>query len=325
MKKYTEDFQNVINYIEKNKYSSMKALVHEARRNHIEVTLLSEEEKLIKISKNRRSVYIYKTNIPFKRKYSNLSKNKSATKKILSDNNISTAKGFVVSNLAQMDKAFSSKNLQPPLIVKPLDASRALGVIRNITSKEALKKSFKESKKESKSKKIIIEEMFSGDEYRILVLKNKVISCAQKIPATITGDGKSTIQELIDIYNNNRLDGFKILVDNKRIREKKYTKKSILPKNEELQLNESFFMRDGARCIERLGDMPQKIIKSCEKASKVLGMDYVGFDLIKKCDDSNYIILEANPCPAHIINEPPLIEGSKKNISKMLLQYFFKI
>jgi D-alanine-D-alanine ligase-like ATP-grasp enzyme len=53
-------------------------------------------------------------------------------------------------------------------------------------------------------------------------------------------------------------------------------------------------------------------------------MDYVGFDFLKNKKTTDYVILEANPCPAHIINESPLAENTNTNISKLLLKYFFK-
>ena len=320
----TKKINEVLNYLEEKKYISIQSIILEAQKHKVNISLCSKKDGLIKLQKKNTTLYIYRTNIPFKRQYSNLSKDKSATKKILNDNNISVPRGVSSSTFVEAYNEIKSKKLRYPLLIKPLDGSQAIGVKRNITTKKEFRESFQSSKIESGSKTLLIEEMFIGDEFRVLILKNKVISCVQKIPATIIGDGSSTITELIKKYNKKRKKNFKILLDKKLILQNNFSMNTILDKNQELQLNNSYFMRDGARCIEKINEMPKKIMNDCTHASKILGMDYVGLDLIKHKQTSSYVILEANPCPAHILNEAPLAENTKTNISKILLQYFFK-
>jgi D-alanine-D-alanine ligase-like ATP-grasp enzyme len=50
---------------------------------------------------------------------------------------------------------------------------------------------------------MIIQEQISGDEFRILVLFSEVIICINRVPATIVGNGKDTIEQRIKEENRN--------------------------------------------------------------------------------------------------------------------------
>ncbi len=46
---------------------------------------------------------------------------------------------------------------------------------------------------------LIVERFYLGNDFRILVLDNEVMAAYQRIPLSITGNGKSTILELLTI------------------------------------------------------------------------------------------------------------------------------
>jgi cyanophycin synthetase len=48
---------------------------------------------------------------------------------------------------------------------------------------------------------VIVEEQYVGRDYRILVVGGKVVAVAERVPAQVVGDGKSTVAQLIEIVN----------------------------------------------------------------------------------------------------------------------------
>ena len=53
-------------------------------------------------------------------------------------------------------------------------------------------------------KQVLVEEFIQGNEYRVLTTINGFISVAQRRPASVLGDGKYTIKELIEEKNKDR-------------------------------------------------------------------------------------------------------------------------
>ena len=48
---------------------------------------------------------------------------------------------------------------------------------------------------------VIVEEFIPGLDYRVLVIDGRVVAAAELRPALVTGDGVSTIRQLIDQAN----------------------------------------------------------------------------------------------------------------------------
>lgn len=86
-----------------------------------------------------------------------------------------------------------------PVVVKPLDASQGRGIVTNINSEDDLKIAFEAAKTYRNS--VIVEKYISGRDFRLLVVNNKFIAGAERVPAHVTGDGTHTIAELVDLAN----------------------------------------------------------------------------------------------------------------------------
>ena len=67
---------------------------------------------------------------------------------------------------------------------------------------------FRQAKESSKSGAIIVEKFITGEDYRLLVINNVLVAAAKRTPAHVIGDGKSSIQELIDEVNKDPRRGY---------------------------------------------------------------------------------------------------------------------
>ena len=53
----------------------------------------------------------------------------------------------------------------------------------------------------SRSRRLIVERFALGRDHRVLVVNGKVVACAERIAAHVTGNGTATIRELIEEAN----------------------------------------------------------------------------------------------------------------------------
>jgi len=266
----------------------------------------------------------------------NLTTNKEVTKIILDYIGIRTPRGIVAHSLEDAIRFIKENKMPFPLILKPTHGSRALGVTWNIRSEKNLRQAFinfLEAKKRYGFKKdtFLVEEMFVGNEYRILVLNSTVISCVKKIPASVMGDGKSSIKKCVKDFNKRRLPGFKIQIDGvaeKTLKEAGYTLDSILPDKQVFRLRNNLNMSDGGRSIDVTDTIHHSFRDICTKATEVSGLSFAGIDILaedisKPAEGINYVVLELNPNPYYNMNEKPLAEGKGIDVSFLLLKQLF--
>ncbi len=318
--------------IKKLKHGGIKSLVKKAAELGIKVNFLPFEHPLIKLEFKEKTIFVRKGTIPMERRMGDMTRNKNLTKMILKEVGIKTPKGIIVDSSNRAILLAKRNNLSFPLIVKPIDGSLATGVTWDIRSKDELKKSvdnLKKSKRFQKSNKFLVEKMFIGAEFRVLVLDKKVISCVKKVPASVIGDGLSDIKGLIETFNKTRIKGFEIKLDavaKNTLKKNKLTLNSVLPKDFTLKLRNNLNMSDGGRCIDYTNKMDRHFKNICEESMEALGLTYGGIDLMAKDiadKDSAYVILEVNPNPFYNMHEKPLVEGKGIDVSYKILKSIF--
>ncbi|MEA3322898.1 MAG: hypothetical protein U9Q12_01640 [Patescibacteria group bacterium] len=331
---------NTLEFAKNAKLSLIIPLVKEAERSDISVSIISQKHKILKFESENKFFYSFADALPFCRQYPlTLIKNKDATKKMLAEYGLSIPKGIRASSFVNAKKRIQRNELDFPLILKPIDGLRAIGVSWNIVSFAQLAESIRSLKKiqvlsnRLKSRSFVIEEQFDGDEFRVLVLGNSAIACAKKIPATIVGNGFSTISELITTFNKKRKSDFEIIIDDvvkKMFKKKKISLNTVPDKGEKIQLRNDMMLAHGGRAINYSEQISPELEKICVKAARAVGLEYAGVDILIKKNDhkdivpSAYNIIEVNTFPGHILNEAPLVEKPTVNVSKILLQYFLK-
>ncbi len=94
--------------------------------------------------------------------------------------------------------------LTTPVIVKPKIGSRGRHTTTNITSLEQFREAVNIGKKLSAS--LVVEEHLNGYVCRATVVQGKLLGFYRGGAATVVGDGKSTILELIEVKNKNRIE-----------------------------------------------------------------------------------------------------------------------
>lgn len=116
-----------------------------------------------------------------------------------------TAAGIPVpdgSTVTSMEEAVEvARHIGYPVVCKPTDSNRSLGVFTNIQDESTLREWFPDTLTESPSATAVIQQHVTGSDYRVLTIGNSIAAIFKRIPAFVVGNGSSTIGELIDIEN----------------------------------------------------------------------------------------------------------------------------
>lgn len=258
---------------------------------------------------------------------------KEETKELLEAAEIPVPSGTVIRTEEGLQEAIEKYGY--PLVIKPIDGNHGKGNTTNITTWEQALTAFDAAKQYGRS--VIIERFITGFDFRILVINYKFICAALRTPASVTGDGKNTIQYLIDETNKDPRRGYghekvltQITVDGstmKMLEEKGYTLETVPAKGELVLLKTTANLSTGGTSTDVTDEVHPENIFMCERIAKIIGLDICGIDIMA-CDlrtpvsENGGAILEVNAAPGFRMHIDPS-EGLPRNVAEPVVDMLF--
>lgn len=267
--------------------------------------------------------------------------NKRISKHILSEAGISVSKGYQIE--FEDKKPYRLRVfevLKKPLVVKPVNDQQGTNVFLNIkTEEDYIAASRKIYRYYGKNKvEIVVEEMFVGDEYRVLATQEKILSVIKRVPANVVGDGRLIIRKLIEQKN---LDPIRVKVNTYKsivldevvtnyLANQNLSLRSVLPKGKRVFLRphsplDITLGGDTIDVTDRIHPSVKAVIEKVMKSIPGLslaGIDYMTKDIESEQTAENYKIIEVNASPSLDWNEFP-IEGPQRKIAYEFLKIIF--
>lgn len=259
--------------------------------------------------------------------------NKEETKNILEAAEVPVPKGVIIRREEELESAV--RRVGFPLVTKPLNGNHGRGAVTNIRSLEEARMGFEEAQKHSTS--VIVEKFITGRDHRVLVINYKYVAAAVRTPAAVTGDGKSTIQELVDAVNADPRRGFghenvltEIKIDRVTmnvLEGKGLTLESVLPEGEELWLKPTANLSTGGTATDVTDNVHPDNIVLCERIARIIGLDICGIDIMadtleEPLMQSGGAVLEVNAAPGFRMHLDPT-EGLPRNVAGPVIDMLF--
>jgi cyanophycin synthetase len=309
------------------------ALVNEARRRDIPAIRL-DEHSLVQLGYGK---YQQRIRASVTSKTSSIAvetaSDKELTIRLLSDVGVPTPRHVLVRSADEAVAA--AERLGFPLVVKPLDVSHGRGISLNLNTREDVRQAFEIAHDYTGS--VLVETFLTGKDYRVLVIHNKVVAVAERVPAHVVGDGEHTIAELIEQVNSDPRRGFgheKVLTRIKISHQSErllwqagYTLDTVLPAGETFYLASTANLSTGGTAIDRTTDIHYETREIARRAAMVIGLDIAGIDIITP-DISQPLrevgggIVEVNAGPGFRMHLQPS-EGQPRNVARHVINMLF--
>ncbi len=224
-----------------------------------------------------------------------------------------------------------------PVVVKPLNANHGRGVSINLNSDAEVEAGFAEAKEHSRSRAILVESFITGFDHRMLVVDNKLVAVAKRVPGHVVGDGKHTIAKLVDIVNQDPRRGIgheKVLtmleIDNqaKRLMENAgVSDETVLPDGEVFYLRSTANLSTGGTAIDLTDVVHPDNRDMAERAIMAVGLDVGGVDFLidditKSYKDIGGAIVEVNAAPGFRMHVAPS-EGQPRDVAGKVIDMLF--
>ena len=262
-----------------------------------------------------------------------LAANKHATKTLLGGMGVPVPKGYRIRDIEELEGALKSVGF--PAVVKPLDGNHGKGASVGIESLEEAKSAFEKAKEYSRW--IIVEQQIEGFDFRALVVNNRMIAVAKRVPAHITGDGEKTVQGLVDEVNSDPRRGYghenvltQIDIDNQTMRcinNAGYDLTSVLPAGEKLYLKTTANISTGGTAIDQTDEVHPENVILFERIARIIGLDVAGIDVIspnvsEPLRENGGGIIEVNAAPGFRMHLSPS-EGIGRNVAEHVIDMLF--
>jgi cyanophycin synthetase len=262
---------------------------------------------------------------------------KTITKRLLERESISVPRGcsFPVEEVEAI-VAFAQEFLGFPVVVKPDFGVQGECVFTEIESADELRAAVMVIAHRAPMEKIVIEEHFEANEYRVFITEAGNYAVVHREPAHIVGDGVSTIEQLALAESHRRMNPrAKCLCEidldweaSQYLRRRARSFSSIPAYGEKVYLRGSSNVKKGGVPIDVTDRTHPSVIDICLRALRSIpGLPYAGIDFM--CRDisqqqagDSYRILEINSVPGIGIHIAPG-RGQPRNVAAFIVDIIF--
>ena len=259
--------------------------------------------------------------------------NKNRTKAMLNDAGVPVPRGTTAYSEAGLRDAIDELGF--PIVTKPLDGNHGKGATIRIMNWKDAAAGLKAAQVYSRA--VIVEQFIEGFDFRLLVVNGKLIAAAKRTPAAVKGDGKSTIQQLINKVNEDPRRGIgheKVLTSIKAdkhtldlIKGRGLTMKSVLPAGEILYLKSTANISTGGTATDVTDQMHPYNVLLAERVAGIVGLDICGIDLMANdiavpLNESRGAVIEVNAAPGFRMHIAPT-EGLPRNVAAPVVDMLF--
>ena len=259
--------------------------------------------------------------------------NKELTKSILSEYGIPVPEGKVFKN--EQEALEYCEKIGYPVVVKPNYGSHGKGVSINLKNPQEVLEAFKIVREYEDT--VLVEKYVKGSYYRVLVVGDEVVAASHRISAHVTGDGASTLRELIKRENSNPMRGeghekplTKINIDKvveQYLKKRNLTLEYTPNDGEIVYLRENDNLSTGGVAIDVTDEIHEQNRKLIALAARIIGLDVAGVDISavdisRPLTETGGAIIEINAAPGIRMHHYPY-RGSSRNVAKAIVDMLF--
>jgi len=262
-----------------------------------------------------------------------LASDKEETNTILRDLGLPVPKQYVVRSSRDAKRA--AERIGFPVVLKPLAGNHGRGVSINLKTTDEVEVAFDKAREHGRS--IVVEGFLEGYDHRLLVVNGNLVAAAKRMPGHVVGDGENTIEQLVDIVNEDPRRGVgheKVLTRlefdhqaERLLKKSGFDRDTVPPKGEVVFLRSTANLSTGGTAIDVTDTMHPDNREMAERTIKAIGLDIGGVDFLsrditKSYRDTGGGICEVNAGPGFRMHVAPS-EGTPRDVAGPVLDMLF--
>ena len=224
-----------------------------------------------------------------------------------------------------------------PVVLKPVDGNHGRGVTLDLVEAPAIEEAFRRAVAASRRGLVMVQRQLSGRDHRLLVVNGRLVACAERVPASVIGDGRATVADLVDRENRDLRRGVghtreltRLRLDaaaEEVLRTQGLARDSVPSDGMRVALARSANLSTGGTSIDRTDEVHPDVARMAELAARVIGLDVVGIDVVtseiaRPLGETGGGIIELNAGPGFRMHTHPA-EGRPRDVGGAVLDGLF--
>lgn len=227
----------------------------------------------------------------------------------------------------------AAQDIGLPVVVKPTDANHGRGVFTDLTTREQIEKAYGAADAEGSG--VLVEKFIRGDAHRLLVVGKRVVAATRGKMQTVTGDGQSTIRQLIESQiNSDPRCGVEeefplepLVLDKEPIAQLELERQGLNGSSVPAVGQVVLLKRHGDLAYDVTDQVHPQVAKVAALAARVVGLDIAGIDLVaedigRPLQAQGGAIIEVNAGPGLLMHLKPA-EGEPRNVGQAIVDHLF--
>lgn len=286
-----------------------EALVQEAVRRDIPWFRPHDHDRLVQLGQGVRQIRIRETITGRTPALAvSIARSKWRTHRLLTDSGLPATRQTVVYGPEQAVRA--AESLGYPVVVKPDDRGGSLAVSVGLKTPGEVAAAFQKAREASAT--VLVEAVVPGENHRLLVVNGRLVAAASRQPAQVVGDGRRTVEQLVEELNRDprRGAGFAALLvrveldaeADRMLTAAGLGRKSVPAAGQQVVLRSAASISAGGTSVDVTGEVHPDNRVAAERAARLVGLDVAGVDFVtpdirRSWRDVGGAILEVNPSP----------------------------
>jgi cyanophycin synthetase len=260
-----------------------------------------------------------------------IASDKDLTKFLLGSCGVPVPAGRLVDSAAEAWEA--AEDIGLPVVVKPVDGNHGRGISLELTTQAEVHAAYPFALRHGSS--VLVERFVAGNEHRLLVVSGKVVAASRGESAWVTGDGKLTILELVEIQINS--DPRRGLTEDAPLNRLRIEDDTAI----RLELERQDFgphsipdvgrrvliQRNGNVAFDCTDEVHPEVAAIVGLAARVIGLDVAGIDLVaedisRPLDVQGAAVVEVNAGPGLLMHLKPA-SGKPRPVGLAIVNHLF--
>jgi len=262
-----------------------------------------------------------------------LASDKEETNKILAGLGLPVPKQELVQSEAAAVRA--ARRMGFPVVTKPYNGNHGRGISIRLSTDEEVAHGFSVAREHSRS--VVVESFLEGDDHRLLVVNGELVAATRRTPGHVVGDAQHTVEELIEIVNQDPRRGVgheKVLTRLeldaqalKMLERVQLTPKSVPAQEQMVYLRSTANLSTGGTATDVTDVIHPDNREMAERAVRAIGLDVGGVDFLSKNITESYRkigggICEVNAAPGFRMHVAPS-EGTARDVAAPVIDMLF--
>ncbi|NNG17875.1 MAG: cyanophycin synthetase [Gemmatimonadales bacterium] len=233
------------------------------------------------------------------------------------------------------EAAIQAERVGYPVVVKPLNANHGRGVSLDLTDADHVRTAFGQARKHSRG--VLVEKFLSGLDHRMLVINGNLIAVSKRVPGHVVGDGTHTVEELVEIVNQDPRRGVgheKVLTRlefdyqaDRLLKNLGYTRSTVPSEGEVVYLRTTANLSTGGTAVDVTDVVHPDNAAMAIRAVTAIGLDVGGVDFLTEDISRSYRdigggICEINAAPGFRMHVAPS-EGTARDAAGPVMDMLF--